>query len=312
MILTASEKTFEIITSLQKCRRTMESAYELNPLGMDKIPELLDVLKSLLPDSVVAYNWLLTLSRWTSTDKEMKLIILCPNGDCEDGSMVGLVENLAVPDRIFGTLYCQRQNIELMKEALLKTSLIEWSKLKHFSAVLSRFVPSMAEVYTAKGLTLKAVPCDLAIMQPEKAMNISIPSLLPNVRVRRLDESFLDVVCDNWPHYDFQYRPVVLKMLQLNHSVGVFVKTANDEEQLASMVLQGEYGGLGLLQTLTEHQRKGFAEIATASLTKTLGMEGIMPHGYILSENKIGKQLFEKIGFEVIGSVAKLVVVQRV
>ncbi|CAB3364283.1 Hypothetical predicted protein [Cloeon dipterum] len=135
-------------------------------------------------------------------------------------------------------------------------------------------------------------------MQPEKAIHISIPRLLPNVRVRQLDESFLDVVCDNWPHYDFQYRPVVLKMLQLNHSVGVFVKTGNDEEQLASMVLQGEYGGLGLLQTLTEHQRKGYAEIATASLTKTLGMEGIMPHGARCRMDQLPNEMSSKYALQ--------------
>jgi len=122
-----------------------------------------------------------------------------------------------------------------------------------------------------------------------------------NIRVGPLNLSHLDVVCENWRLYDPEFRPVVQKMIELNPSVGVFVQNEEGQEELASMVLQSEYGGVGLLQTVPKFLRKGFASIALAHMTKILGQKGIMPHGHILLWNKGSSVLFEKHGYKVHG-----------
>jgi predicted GNAT family acetyltransferase len=113
--------------------------------------------------------------------------------------------------------------------------------------------------------------------------------------------SYLGIVCDNWRHYDPEYRPVVRKMLELNPSTGVFVRNERGEEVLASMVLQSEHGGVGLLQTVPEHQRKGYASIALAFQTRAIGKKGIMPHAHILLWNEGSNLLFQKHGYKVYG-----------
>jgi len=117
----------------------------------------------------------------------------------------------------------------------------------------------------------------------------------------------LDVVCENWRHYDPEFRPVVQKMIELNPSVGVFVRNEDGEEELASMVLQSEYGGVGLLQTVPKFLRKGFASIALAHMTRILGQKGIMPQGYILLGNQGSSLLFQKQGYKVHGVTCDVV-----
>jgi FR47-like protein len=120
------------------------------------------------------------------------------------------------------------------------------------------------------------------------------------MRVGPLDVSHLDIVCDNWRHYDPEYRPVVQKMIELNPSFGVFVRNERGEEELASMVVQSEYGGVGLLQTVPEHRRKGYASIALAYQTRAIAKTGIMPHGHILLWNEGSSLLFKKHGYKVL------------
>ncbi|XP_059475506.1 uncharacterized protein LOC132196703 isoform X2 [Neocloeon triangulifer] len=284
----------------------MEVTEKLLPLDRDKIPHLLDVLKSLLPDTA-AYHWLLTQEKWSEQCKEIKLIVFCLNGNFNGGTMVGLVDNLAVPDKIFGTLYAKEENMEQLKNAILNSELIDWCRFKHFTSILNRMVPFVREIFAEKGVKYLEKHLHLLVMSQEKAANIDLPDLSEEIRVGPLNEHYLDIVCNNWPHYDFQYRPVILKMLQLNHSTGVFVRNAEGEEILASMVLQTEYGGVGILQTLPNYQRKGYAEIATLSLTKILGrQQKIMVHAYVLFQNDKAERLFEKCGFDVIAHVCKM------
>ena len=91
------------------------------------------------------------------------------------------------------------------------------------------------------------------------------------------------------------------KMLELNPSTGVFVRNERGEEVLASMVLQAEYGGVGLLQTLPKHRRKGYASIALAYQTRTLGRNGILPHTHVLHWNTATSVLLQKLGYKVHG-----------
>jgi len=96
-------------------------------------------------------------------------------------------------------------------------------------------------------------------------------------------------------------------MIELNPSVGVFIRNEDGQEELASMVLQSEYGGVSLLQTVPEFRRRGFASIALAHLTKIMGENGIMPHGHILAWNQESAALFRKMGYKTHGVISWVV-----
>jgi len=118
------------------------------------------------------------------------------------------------------------------------------------------------------------------------------------VRIGQLDKSHVDYVCDNWPLYTADYRPVVEKMIELNPSVGVFVRTEGGGEELASMVLQSEYGGLGLLQTLPKYRERGYAALVLAYLSEVMRQLGYTTHGHTKVGNMRAQKLFRRIGFK--------------
>jgi len=122
-----------------------------------------------------------------------------------------------------------------------------------------------------------------------------------DVRVGPLDKSHLDAICDNWTYYHPRFRPVILHMLEFNQTVGVFARNEEGQEELASMVLQSEYGGIGLLQTLPKFQRRGFASVALAHLTKNLGLNGVNPFSLHVLQNQTSSLLFEKLGYKKCG-----------
>ncbi|XP_065340262.1 uncharacterized protein LOC135939682 isoform X3 [Cloeon dipterum] len=199
----------------------MSSKYALQPLAKSQIPKLLEILKSLLPDSIIAYHWLLNGSRWIDGHGlDSKILILCPNGDTNDGSMVGLIDGLAGHNKIFGTVYVQPENMDKMKIAIKETEHIEWERLKHLIGVWRRFVPHLSEVMRAKGVEFTENYRTVNAMTILKAASLPSPKIPENIRVGPLDGSHLDVFCDNWPHYDPEFRPVIEKMLQCNPSVG--------------------------------------------------------------------------------------------
>jgi len=113
-----------------------------------------------------------------------------------------------------------------------------------------------------------------------------------------LDVSHLDTVCKYWPHYSPDYRPVVESMILLNPSCGVFVQKPDGGEDLAAMILQSEYGGLGLLQTVPEYRRRGFALLALRHQTRTLGQAGVNVHCHVIVNNFRSLELFKKSGLK--------------
>ncbi|XP_059475510.1 uncharacterized protein LOC132196703 isoform X5 [Neocloeon triangulifer] len=213
-------------------------APKLQLLESGKIPKLLEILKDLLPDSVVAYNWLLTVARWSEQSDQVKLILMCPK--VLDGTMVGLIDGVAGSNKIFGTVYAQEGKMEGLKNAMMETQLIEWQRLKHLIGIWKRFVPFLADVLREKGIDFSENYRNLNVMSVEKAAILEKEMWPENVRVGELSEKHLEKMCNLWPLFDPDLQPIILKMLQLNPSVGVFATNERGGEDLVSMVVQAE------------------------------------------------------------------------
>ncbi|CAB3364284.1 Hypothetical predicted protein [Cloeon dipterum] len=281
----------------------MASNEKLLEISQDDVPKLMNVLKELLPDTVAPYHWILTHQKWQKKIPHLKVKVMCLNGDWDEQTVVCLADGLAASNKIYGAMYAPEEKIDRLKAALMHTDLIEWDRLKQFSACLKRIVPLMAEVFKFKGFkhTDDFIYSGYQYyMSVQDAANIDLGTLPENVRVGPLDVSHLQIVCDLWQHFDPEYQPVAMKMLELNPSVGVFVKNDKGDEDLASMVLMTEYGGVGLLQTAPEHRRKGYAEIALAHLTRRLGQMGYMPSSNVTQYNEASHSLFKKMGYKVV------------
>jgi len=96
------------------------------------------------------------------------------------------------------------------------------------------------------------------------------------------------------------YRNVVHKMFELNHSSGIFQILPGGERKLIAMNVQAEYGGISVLQTDPKFQRFGFGSIVLHSLTRTLAEHGVHPHGHVKLDNVKSLGLFKKCGYQIL------------
>lgn len=82
-----------------------------------------------------------------------------------------------------------------------------------------------------------------------------------------------------------------------NKGIGLFLKKDNT---LVSWILETEWGGLGMLQTLEEHKRKGYAKVVTQAMIKEIAKEENLDSVlFIIDTNTSSKRLFESLGFTV-------------
>ena len=86
--------------------------------------------------------------------------------------------------------------------------------------------------------------------------------------------------------------------VDLNGGYGAFLKS---DGMLVSWVLKNFLGQLGILQTLEDHQGKGYAKLMVKALAKEIATDGHNPFGTVIVGNTTSENLFEKLGFEMLG-----------
>lgn len=81
---------------------------------------------------------------------------------------------------------------------------------------------------------------------------------------------------------------------------GVFLK---EDDTLASWVFKNQMGTLGILQTVEEHKRKGYASLILKVMSKEIGEDGHDPLGTVLVKNRASQVMFMKLGFKELDKV---------
>jgi len=84
-----------------------------------------------------------------------------------------------VPEKIYSTAYAPvAAGTDILKTSILETNLIDWKRMKHFSAIPERLVPAMREIMKVKGFKHTEgfhVPCYLNYMSQSEGEDQPIP-----------------------------------------------------------------------------------------------------------------------------------------
>lgn len=116
----------------------------------------------------------------------------------------------------------------------------------------------------------------------------------------------MDAVWAAWPHYHADFKPVMQLMLELSPSFGVFHLNDPDSFLIAmpeapvAVLVHSDSAGLGALQTLPSHRRKGLACALLAHATRAMAATGVGPHAHLATDNHASVALFEKVGFKIV------------
>lgn len=166
------------------------------------------------------------------------------------------------------TIFIASLELRELRECLIETKLIKWETLPLFAAVHRRFHKMMYEIVEIKNVRVKIDNfCSTIWMDKEKAANFEFS--VPNeVKMKLLSVNDAKVMNDVWPYKYQGSECFVRSLIKLNGGLGIY-----DEGKLVSWVLQVECFGIGMLQTVEEHQGKGYARILSRALSKKISVD---------------------------------------
>ncbi|MED6290872.1 hypothetical protein CHARACLAT_017809 [Characodon lateralis] len=179
----------------------------------------------------------------------------------------------------------------ILMETIRKASVIDWSRY----LCLGISLPHM-EIVKA-GASERNVPNDkLAVCH---MMTLDDASKLPPVDcsgicLNSLDESHLDLVNQTWKFGKNQGAAGMIRNMVLNFPSCCVLDA---DGRPVSWILTYVSCALGMLYTLPEHRRKGYAKVLISSMAKRLSGQGYPVFCFIEEENIASYQLFKSMGF---------------
>ena len=85
-------------------------------------------------------------------------------------------------------------------------------------------------------------------------------------------------------------------LIKLNNGIGLYSKNSNE---LVSWVIWNNFGGLGMVQTMESHRRKGYAQIVIKALSKKIAeTTGNASTAFAVVGNKRSEDMFAKMNYK--------------
>lgn len=152
-----------------------------------------------------------------------------------------------------------------LRECLEQSKIIKWHQLPLCVAIHERFRKMMYEMFEVRKLRVRLDNrCSTIWMDREKASNFDY--IIPNdVELKELNVTDYAMINETWPYKYPGSESFIKSLIILNGGLGVYRNA-----DLISWIIQIECFGIGLLQTIEEHQGKGYARLLTRALTQLI------------------------------------------
>ncbi|KAF4521280.1 hypothetical protein B566_EDAN002284 [Ephemera danica] len=268
----------------------------LRELGCQDWSKLMDVLKSMLPLSCQAYNWLRVHIAWADKMTDIRLQVLCPEGNCQSGILVALCHRLGMAESMVHMMIFapDEERSNKLINILKVTTLIPWSSIKFFSQVMEPLATYIKNLLTEMDRNFTADECNVYYMTAEcaseKFKNFTIPV---KIRIGPLELSHVETVCSNWICFGEDFRDFVTAAVQHNQSVGIFIG-----DSLIMNAIETWDGCSGIVNTVPGHRNKGFGSLGVKYLLRNLAKHGIPLHVFVGVDNSPSNHMFAKtLGF---------------
>ncbi|XP_039300438.1 uncharacterized protein LOC111046425 [Nilaparvata lugens] len=258
-----------------------------------------EVLKKDWPNTIHVYYFIKTSLEWRRK-KNLKIQLLATKNCLSDGTFIGVKYS----DNGSSMIVMYTLNDDALENALKTSMKIDWSRRPVLEAILDRHIGVVKRSIAARGIISKPYSFSgIYYMDIQQAANIEIPPT-EEVRIEPVtDGKDLEYIYSVWAHNDIYSYGELLDSALLGGSYGVF---SRENGLLLSWVMVTHYGGVGVLQSRGEHLRKGYASLATRTLTKAMAGCGISPHACIMDNNARSRAFFEKIGYSRVAGIQYL------
>lgn len=106
-----------------------------------------------------------------------------------------------------------------------------------------------------------------------------------------------------WPNRHSGSLFFLRRQRKLFANIGAYQKTDDGLEELMGWCFLLQSGAMGALQVREEFQGKGIGTLVTIGMAKLLAKEGKDSFGYVGPTNFSSRTIFERLGFEKIGTI---------
>lgn len=157
------------------------------------------------------------------------------------------------------------ESLHELRECVEQSNIIKWHQLPLCVSVHDRFRNMMYEIFEMKKIRVRFDNrCSTFRMDRDKASKFNYTT--PNdVQLKELKITDYAMINETWPYKYPGSESFIKSLIILNGGLGVY-----QNEELISWILQIECFGMGLLQTMEQHQGKGYARLLTRALTQLI------------------------------------------
>ncbi|XP_058122351.1 uncharacterized protein LOC131293172 [Anopheles ziemanni] len=178
--------------------------------------------------------------------------------------------------------------------------LVDWDYSWKIYACHSKHWAAFCEVQEKHSIELQwKTITETRYMSKEQALLINI-ELPAGVRLGTVSAEHVPTINKIWPHMTIGTEFAIKRLILWNESVALFDESSNE---LLAWCLQLMTGAHGVLQVPIEHSRKGYGTIIAKAMAKKLAKMGHNSYAYVTDTNEPSRALFDKIGFQNVGTM---------
>ncbi|MCI4376779.1 hypothetical protein PGIGA_G00192400 [Pangasianodon gigas] len=179
-----------------------------------------------------------------------------------------------------------------LRNILIRTDVLDWKQYLSLSVDLC-YEEMLKFVAVSRGVPVnKDHVCHM--MQLQNPSNLTTERL--PIRVSSLNESHIALVNSTWKFGMGEFSEANIRNMIMNFPSCCVL---DSEGRPVSWILTYASCAMGMLYTMPEHRRKGYAKALVTILAKKLHSEGFPVYCFIEEENQPSYRLFTSLGFTV-------------
>lgn len=183
------------------------------------------------------------------------------NGKSENKTLIGITGSKEYS--IF--IITLDESMMELRECLEQTKLIKWVQIPLFIAVHQCFREMLNAIFEKKNVAVR-IDNHCSTMWLDRMEALSYEFSVPkDLELRELNVDDHQQINDLWAYRYPGSECFIKSIIKLNGGLGIY---RNDK--LISWILQVECFGLGRLQTVEDHQGKGYARLLTKAMTRRI------------------------------------------
>ncbi|KAM9476919.1 glycine N-acyltransferase-like protein 3 isoform 2-T2 [Clarias gariepinus] len=177
-----------------------------------------------------------------------------------------------------------------LRNMLIRTDIFDWKQYFCLSVDL-RHMEMVKNVGLNQGVTniRNYMFHQMTLRDPSKLTTERLP-----LQVSSLNESHVDLVNRTWKYGMGEFSGRLIRNMIVNFPSFCVLDA---EGRPVSWILTYASGGMGMLYTLLEHRRKGYAKALVTIMAKKLHSEGYPVYCLIEEDNETSYRLFTSLGF---------------